>query len=76
MYIHDFLSFLIDLKIQKGQQEANDNGIKSQLKTKKYPMGDPKGQVATDISCCYRLKKGRNYPLNDLCFFEASMPDR
>jgi len=44
--------------------------MKNWLEIKKYPIGEyPKGQVATDIFCCYGLKKGRNYPLNDLRFF-------
>jgi hypothetical protein len=70
MYLHNFPSFLNDLKIQKGRREANGSGLENRLETKKCPMGEyPKGQAVTDIFCWYRLKKGRNYPLKDLHFF-------
>ena len=64
-----FPSFLNDLKIQKGRQEANDSGLKDRRETKKCPMGEyPKGQAVTGIFFCYGLKKGRNYPLKGLSF--------
>jgi len=41
-----FLSFLNDLKIQKGWREVNGIGLKNWLETKKCPMGEyPKGQA-------------------------------